>query len=58
MPFGHIGEGPGPAKRKDEPRRFYHQDGAIRVYANRSMVLAGITSVVALLDWGLLVQTD
>ena len=52
MPFGHIGEGPIPAKREDEPRRFYHQDGAIRVYANRSMVLAGIMSVVALFAVG------
>jgi hypothetical protein len=55
MPFGHIGEGPSPAQRKDDPRRFYHQDGAIRVYANRSMVLAGITSVVALLAVGSLI---
>jgi hypothetical protein len=34
---------------KDEPRRFYHENGAIIVYANRSMVLAGISCVLALL---------
>jgi hypothetical protein len=46
---GKIGEEPHAGQRKDEPLRFYHENGAIRVYANRSMVLAGITSMVALL---------
>jgi hypothetical protein len=44
-----IGDEPNSTQRKDEPRRFYHENGAIRVYANRSMVLAGISSMVALL---------
>jgi hypothetical protein len=46
---GNIGEEPNSVQKKDEPRRFYHENGAIRVYANRSMVLAGISSTVALL---------
>ena len=38
-----------PTNLNEEPRRFYHENGAIKVYANRSMVLAGIMGVVALL---------
>ena len=34
---------------KNETPKFYEMDGALRAYSNRSLVLAGIMSLVALI---------
>ena len=36
-------------KLKNETPKFYEMDGALRAYANRSIVLAGIMGIVALI---------
>jgi len=40
----------GKAQFKNETPKFYEMDGALRAYSNRSLVLAGIMSLVALIS--------